>query len=863
MFNNGTKWLKADFHLHTRADKEFSYNGDDDRFIAEYVEKLHSEEIGLGIITNHNKFDLAEFKALKKRARKKDIIIYPGVELSVKEGANGIHCLLVFKEEDWINGHSESINQFLDEVFKRIENRENENTRCNKDLRGVVECLDSYNKDYFIIMAHIEQKSGFFNECNGGLIKSLSENDWFKEKIVGFQKGRTRDSMKQLEEWMGYKLPYIEGSDCKSIDEIGKGKKDSYVKIGYPSFDPLVLALKDFKNRISENELQYNHGYIKSVEFFGGKLSDKKIYLSPELNSLIGIRGSGKSSIIEAIRYALGMIPTKSDEEYKKGVVNNLLESGGKIILEIQDDFQKCYKVTKILGESSHVLDMEGNETGAKITSVIKAPLYFGQKDLSSMKSGYEYELLDKLVGEKTKSFSENIIDIENQLTDAINKLFELDEKSNKIPELRDNLKDTQHKIKIFEEKGVSKKLSKQVNFQKDEELINGILEQVDLYKKKLESIIDSDEIKEIKSKLHVQSKEVPDLFSELTKELSLVLKTEDNLSKIKEKISLSEGNIKSILEKLQSIKDSMEDEFAEIKREINIPNLNPDDFSKLKSDEDEIGKLIKEATEQDKNRESKSKIIRSLVNRRNELLLQEFDVYKEEISRINITQSSLKLSINFKGDKKNFKDKLKEFFKGTGISEISYDKMTVEYSDLVSILIDVLLDNSKILSGIITESQLTKVNDRIKEKFEELIRTKISNRIEIMYHGKPIIKHSIGQRASALVLFILSQKENNLIMIDQPEDDLDNQVIYDEIIKEIKIRKPEVQFVFATHNANIPVLGDSEQLIAVSYDEDQGIEVKTGSIDDKSIQNKVVDIMEGGPEAFNRRNEIYNLWKK
>lgn len=97
--------------------------------------------------------------------------------------------------------------------------------------------------------------------------------------------------------------------------------------------------------------------------------------------------------------------------------------------------------------------------------------------------------------------------------------------------------------------------------------------------------------------------------------------------------------------------------------------------------------------------------------------------------------------------------------------------------------------------------------------------------------------------------------------MIDQPEDDLDNQVIYNEIIKEIKLRKPDVQFIFATHNANIPVLGDSEQVIAVSYDPEK-IETTTGSIDDKLIQNKIVDIMEGGQEAFNKRTEIYNLWK-
>ncbi|HCB4242112.1 TPA: AAA family ATPase, partial [Listeria monocytogenes] len=373
MFKCGTEWIRADFHLHTKADKEFSYSGDDDRFISDYVDKLKKESIGLGVITNHNKFNLDEYRGLKRKAKKENITILPGVELSVKEGANGIHCLIVFKDEDWIKGKTETINQFLDEVFKGIENREHENTRCNKDLAGSIECLDSYNKDYFILMAHIEQKSGFLAECNGGLIESLSKNSWFKNKVLGFQKGRTWDKMKQLEDWMGYKLPYIEGSDCKSIEQIGKGDK-SYIKIGEGSFDSVVLAFKDYQNRIALSEKEYNHGYIKSVEFIGGKMNNQKINLSPELNSLIGIRGSGKSSIIEAIRYTLDMSPSKADKDYKSDVVKNLLESGGQVIIELQDNYKKNYKIKRILGEAPHILDDNNTEIGVTINSILQTP---------------------------------------------------------------------------------------------------------------------------------------------------------------------------------------------------------------------------------------------------------------------------------------------------------------------------------------------------------------------------------------------------------------------------------------------------------------------------------------------------------
>ncbi|HBM4633858.1 TPA: AAA family ATPase, partial [Listeria innocua] len=453
MFKSGTEWIRADFHLHTKADKEFAYSGEDDRFISDYVDELKKENIKLGVITNHNKFDLNEYKGLKKKAGKESITIFPGVELSVKEGANGIHCLIVFKDEDWVKGKTETINQFLDEVFKGIENREHENTRCNKDLAGTVECLDSYNKDYFILMAHIEQKSGFFKECNGGLIESLSKNSWFKSKVLGFQKGRTRVKMKQLENWMGYKIPYVEGSDCKSIDQIGKGNK-SYIKIGDGNFDSVVLAFKDYQNRISLSEKEYNHGYIKSVEFIGGKMNNQKIELSPELNSLIGIRGSGKSSIIEAIRYALDMSPSTADEDYKSEVVKNLLESGGQVIIELQDNYKKNYKIKRILGETPHILDEDEMEIGVTINSILQTPLYFGQKDLSYMDNGFELELLNKLVGKKTKSFQGDLIKINDQLNKGINQLFNLNDQVNTLPDLRRDLTDIKHKIKIFEEKG-------------------------------------------------------------------------------------------------------------------------------------------------------------------------------------------------------------------------------------------------------------------------------------------------------------------------------------------------------------------------------------------------------------------------
>ena len=81
-------------------------------------------------------------------------------------------------------------------------------------------------------------------------------------------------------------------------------------------------------------------------------------------------------------------------------------------------------------------------------------------------------------------------------------------------------------------------------------------------------------------------------------------------------------------------------------------------------------------------------------------------------------------------------------------------------------------------------------------------------------------------------------------------------------MIKEIVTLKSHMQFIFATHNANIPVLGESEKVIACEFEDNNSIDLNEGSIDTPGIQKAIVRIMEGGKTAFNRRKEIYNIWK-
>ena len=78
MFESGMEILRADFHLHTKADKEFKYNGEENSYINNYIDELFAQGIRVAVLTNHNKFDMEEYKALKRKAAKKDIATYTG-----------------------------------------------------------------------------------------------------------------------------------------------------------------------------------------------------------------------------------------------------------------------------------------------------------------------------------------------------------------------------------------------------------------------------------------------------------------------------------------------------------------------------------------------------------------------------------------------------------------------------------------------------------------------------------------------------------------------------------------------------------------------------------------------------------------
>lgn len=866
IFKNGAIWVRADFHLHTKADKEFAYTGEENDFCRLYIEQLKSQNINVGVITNHNKFDKNEFVALRKKALKVGIGLFAGVELSVNDGANGIHCLLVFDYEKWCINGEDFINQFLTAAFEGIANRENENTRCKYNFETVLQKLNEHannGRDSFIILAHVEQNSGFFNELDGGRIQQFVSNDLFSHFVLGFQKVRTYDKIATWKTWFGDKLPaFVEGSDCKNIEEIGRAHqqngeaKTTYIKIGDFNFEALRYALTDFNYRVKLNSKpEIKNSYIKSITFEGGLLDETKIDFSPELNTLIGIRGSGKSSILEILRYTLG-IPLSStavDPRYKDGLIENVLRSGGKSIVTIVNKQKEEYRIEKIYGQKEDIYKGDVLQPNISVSAVFDYPVYFGQKDLSNKDADFEADLIQRLVGTRLKDIQSKIEQKKREVGNIVAEIKKLRNLNDLKKETETVIKNAEHQLKFFKEKGVEDKLKQQTLFDSDVSKLSQSESSVRSYLNELQSLVSNHDYF---FQQEISGSEANKVFFDEAKNLLKELKSEFEKLKAIQKNSVQlQERYKELIGKINVKKEGLKEEFAKIKREIGTDTINPDNFLTLNRQIDTSRLKLLEIDKSEKRRKEWQDDLLKRLSDLDNLWHEEYQLLEKEVNRINEAESKLSIAVEFKGRRDKFADKMKQIFRGSGIRETAYQEVEATYKDFIQIY----KDSSK-LNTILNENQVVDFKRRFSENLEDLLTFKVDNKIIIQYNGKSLDKHSLGQRASALILFLLAQKENDVLIIDQPEDDLDNQTIYDEVIKELKKIKGNMQFLFATHNANIPVLGDSEKVVSCSYDETK-ITVHSGSIDNHQTQRFIVDIMEGGDEAFSRRKNIYSIW--
>lgn len=875
IFKNGSNWLRADFHLHTNSAIEYNPKLDTNTFPELFTNKLLEQNIRIAAITNHNQLNLEEFKAIRKLAEKNEIYVLPGIEFSVEQGAKGIHILIIFSDS-WIY-NQENKNYIQDFIVGSFAGKSNYNNppypNSNHNFKQTIDALNKFQKDYFIVLAHVDDNNGLYDQIEGRHLEDFVRTPEF-EKVLAFQKARKRDNKSKLKTILGaeFEIAEVEGTDNAQggLDALGISNtennitQNTFIKLGDYNFDALKFALKDHKNRTSKNIPIHASPFIVSVEIKNKFWDDEIIYLNAEMNNLIGIRGSGKSSLLEAIRYGLDInlnnakdVADENEIEYKRKLVEHFLGSGGKITLNIKDN-DNYYIIVRRLNEPAEIKRNGEILPFITVKSVMKC-LYFGQKDLSYFgKKSTASALVNRLIGDKLSIKKTEINNSQNAIKQLLNQLATILKNLADENLFKQRKADVDNKLLDFKAQDLDKKLSKQSQFQKDNNFFNNVLS------KQEEVIILLVEILELHKSTFSQFENY-----DSSENVEMVANTKANLTTFQNHFNQIEDIIKLLRtdktsnETLQKAfteqYDTLKEDFAETKRKINIPYLEPDTFLKLTNEADLISKQLNQIHILLKEKIKIELRLANEISKLRTLWEDEHAIVKNEVNRVNAIQNKIRLSAEYKQEKNEFKSFLKRMYAGSGIQDNKYEQIATIFNDLTEFVTNPISAREK-LQTILTETQLGTFYSGFEQNKFELITYRVPDKFEVFYNDEPLENHSLGQKATALIIFILALKEYPLIMIDQPEDDLDNQTIYTQVIEELKKLKLQTQFIFATHNPNIPVLGDCEQIVACK-EHNKKIEISSGSIDKKDIQENIIKIMEGGKKAFEIRKQKYEQW--
>ncbi|MDD3179243.1 MAG: AAA family ATPase [Opitutaceae bacterium] len=872
-FEYGSQWLRADFHLHTKADKEFTFAGDANFFVSDYVARLKTEEIGVAAITNHNKFDADEYREIRRMAGRESIFVLPGVELSVAEGANGIHCLLVFDPATWLDG-SDYINRFLDQAFGlHVRDRENENARCDYNLATLFKKLSeqkSYGRESFVIMAHIEDRSGFCEELEGGRITEIGQDPQFKEFVLGLQKARTRNDLKNCKDWLGTLPALVEGSDPKAMEEVGRAHQvggnpqKTYIKIGDHNFQAVQYAMKAYGLRVRSAKPARTTPFVRSMTITSGTKQPLTVRFNEGLNTLIGIRGSGKSTLIEILRYALDVMAEKEaqDAEYKAQLLQAHLGSGGKVSIDIVAN-GIVYQVERVLNDAKPKVRRDGQLVPNLLPSAIIKVAYFGQKDLAQIgQVQTSRTILERFFPHATKDADLVVKDLAEQVSEKVREQQLLEKALQNKKEVEEEKARLDNNARGYQQNNVTQKLQRQLEFSRDDEHAKAVAQWLEAYRGNLDAILkaDGDALNEL---LAYQSKENADILSTIRPNLEARAKFIQGLETELSAISKLMAEFQAMQSRLAERRGALEDEFASIRRAIAVPLVNADSVLKEQQRLDQLNKAL---TELDRKQEALNTKRTELLKSLDELQtawLEQFKALNASISEVNQKNLSITLKLEYRGDRGAFIDFLRKLVEGTGIQRRTLEGLAEKFADPVELYRDLASSTPEAEKIFGSPQSWGNFYQRVTQNLSAFLNYRVPDVLSLLYNNIPLERHSLGQRATALILFLLGRSDQHLLIIDQPEDDLDNRSLFEDVIKRLWQAKEATQFLFATHNPNIPVLGEAEQVQACAFNASTNtISTHAGSIDGHDTQAKIINIMEGGRDAFTRRKGIYEHWK-
>jgi ABC-type lipoprotein export system ATPase subunit len=921
MNNKGSQWRKWDLHVHTPASFEHQFKAPGKDVWEAYIEELEKVS-GIAVIGITDYFSLEGYRNVldyRKKGRLQNFnLILPNVEFRLDvlvENYGRLNYHVIFSDQVDVD---EIEKEFLQKLNIRTESLE-PRTLSHENIVKIGASLKKHEpkfkgSDYSVgcqnimvslkdIVDVLEAKKSIFY---GNYLLVLEEEGWclldwgsqahLVRKQILMQSHAIFSSNQNTRDWalgkkgidivpdfiseFSHPRPCIHGSDSHSFEKLCKPDEDRFCWIkAEPCFEGLKQIVHEPEDRVriqaEDPEHRKSIYTLNSMRIYDSCISselaieEQNIELNRNLVAVTGGKGSGKTAMLDLVANCFEDRCFRGSEESAdpNSFVQRIQSEKGDLKVDLEftgeglDKFTKTLVEEKLFRDSKitylpqgRIEEYSGNrqKLDEKIEEII-----FSNREVAA--KGYK-QRFDKLRHE---------IDLLGSAIDSINmRINQLDKETspralNEIEEQlavkKGELKDREDKLKKLTESMDKDLIEETATLKKEETELQERLSRLQDAALKLETLKDRlqgflDEINKDISDVNIELSGldmdliVPqvDFSGQLAAVTKILTLLPDRIEKTKKLHEASLGRLAQLSEVSKKLADLLR-QIEDAKREIQLLQKQLDELNEKKL---EINRL--DAERKDKYQSRLNKYLEWKTH------------YGEVIQTFSRGRTDILSGIDF-GSSVHFNEK-------------AFIAVGLDLLDLRKINESEIQQYAKKLADIVTDSDVQVSAARVEEWMQQMLglkhklRRSIANydfykwvfddyhqlSTRILFKETPMVKLSMGQKATVLLKLFLAEGDYPLI-IDQPEESLDNRYVYDELVDAFREAKKKRQVIMATNNANLVVNTDAEQIIVAEF-KDNRIAYRSGSLEDLGLRVDIVPILEGGEEAFKKREAKYGI---
>lgn len=618
---------------------------------------------------------------------------------------------------------------------------------------------------------------------------------------------------------------------------------------------------------------------IRSLEVTKGFLQGLRLDFSDGLNCIIGGRGTGKTTVLEALRFVLDRLPDAIDDRERHQDITKLLQgnlANGSVKVEIESADGTRYDVSRGFGEAPLVTNADGKPVDIHIGS----DLHFGvdiysQNQIEDIANNdyFQLQLLDKFIQRPLEDIERLIRDTTRFLDTNGQRILEVKknvddhtEATREAPDIAEKIKNYQkedgktesaemrkaHEAKSLREREMNFVATLSTAYQESAAALSGAMLGIrnrigDLMAQDLAAAPNQAIVNRAReaAQLAVEKAQTHlDAAAKLFGEASMELK--QTRSALGEQQSLQEQAYRALLDK-----DEQERAKGLERRRIELRHIDLVAKQKVLVDaKTELEKLYNE-------RESSRAALSDLRDRRYRLRVEVADRLNETLAPM------IRIQVNQFGNRDQYRGVLNQAMKGSGLRYATIVDRAAERLPPAEFASAIQREDQETLMREldIDADRATRLIIQLKDKPElfaiETVELRDRPILELKdgedYKDSSTL--STGQKCTTILPILLVENER-LLLIDQPEDNLDNAFVFETVVQSVTAAAKKRQLIFVTHNPNIPVLGDAARVFALRSTGRLASLANAGTVDD--VAQEIVTILEGGRAAFEARRERY-----